>query len=67
MTNLFKLFLFISSYSPLYVIVALSISPYENIHWQSFIEDQVTFTVTIILVVLFSLSFYRFGILGNVN
>lgn len=57
MTNLFKLFLFISSYSPLYVIVALSIFPYENIDVQSFIEDQVTFIVTIILVVLFSLSF----------
>ncbi|MFJ5788895.1 hypothetical protein ACIP9G_02310 [Lysinibacillus sp. NPDC093197] len=57
MTNLFKLFLFISSYSPLYLIVALSIYPYDRFSINSIIQDKVTLTVYIILIVLFILSF----------
>ncbi|MCH7322711.1 hypothetical protein LZ480_12500 [Solibacillus sp. MA9] len=57
MTNLFKMFLFISSYSPLYLIVALSILPYKNFDINSIIQDKVDLTVYIILIVLFILSF----------
>ncbi|MGE7843796.1 hypothetical protein ACQKNX_23815 [Lysinibacillus sp. NPDC093712] len=57
MTNLFKLFLFISSYSPLYLIVALSIYPYDGFNINSIIQNKVTLTVYIILMVLFILSF----------
>ncbi|MFJ5766841.1 hypothetical protein ACIP9C_15935 [Lysinibacillus sp. NPDC093210] len=57
MTNLFKLFLFISSYSPLYLIVALSIYPYDGFNIISIIQDKVLLTVYIILIVLFILSF----------
>jgi len=57
LTNFFKLFLFISSYSPLYLIVALSIYPYEDFNIYSIIEDKVALTVYIILIVLFILSF----------
>ncbi len=57
MTNLFKLFLFISSYSPLYLIVAISLYPYEKVNIHSIFEDKVTVTVYIILIVLFIVSF----------
>lgn len=56
MTNLFKTILFISSYSPLYLIIALSILPYENFDLKLIIQDKVLFTVCLILIVLFTIS-----------
>ena len=57
LTNLFKVFLFISSYSPLYLIVAISILPFKNFDLNSIIQNKLELTVYIILIVLFILSF----------
>jgi len=57
LTYLFKLLLFISSYSPLYIMVALSIFPFEAFQINSILHDQVTITVYSILLLLFLLSF----------
>ncbi|MFJ7666382.1 hypothetical protein ACIQXI_04700 [Lysinibacillus sp. NPDC097195] len=57
MTNLFKLLLFISSYSPLYIMVALSIIPYNDFNLKSIVHDKMTLTVFSILLFLFIVSF----------
>lgn len=65
MTNFFKLFLFISSYSPLYLLVALTIFPYDAFHRKAILQDNVTLSVYVILIVLFLLSFLPIGYINR--
>jgi len=57
LTNLFKVLLFISSYSPLYILVGLCIFPFEEFNGRSILHDQVMLTVYCILLVFFLFSF----------
>lgn len=57
MTRLFKTMLFISSYSPLYLLIIINILPYEELSKLTFSPGRLEMTVYVALAVLFVTSF----------